>query len=124
MLPEPDGLVGAQGFVGPLGCAPLDAERVELADVGGLLAARPGGGDALEIRGQAVGVADQRDALALARETAGLFHGEEGLAAAGPAAHLDAVEQTGGIEDDGLVLGESVGGILVGESSGDDVALR
>ncbi len=112
------------GFVGSLGCAPLDAERVELADVGGLLAARPGGGDAFEVRGQAVGVADQRHALALARETAGLLHGEEGLAAAGSAAHLDAVEQSGGVEDDGLVLGESVGGVLVGESSGDDVALR
>jgi hypothetical protein len=69
-----------------------------------------------------VGVADEGDALALSGESAGLLHGEEGLAAAGPAADLDAVEQADGVEDDCLVFGKGVGGILVGEGSGDDVA--
>ena len=42
-FPEVGGLVGADQFVGTLGCAPLHAERVELADVGGALAPRPRG---------------------------------------------------------------------------------
>ena len=71
-----------------------------------------------------MGVADQRDALALRGESAGLLHGEEGLAAAGSAADLDAVEQADGVEDDGLVFGERVGGVLVGQGAGDDAALR
>ena len=124
VLPELDGLLGAQRFVGPCGRTPLHAEGVELADVGGLLAARPGGGDALQVGRQAVRVADQGDALASLGEPAGLLHGQEGLAAAGAAADLDAVEQPDGVEDDGLVFGERVGGVLVGQSAGDDVALR
>ena len=32
--------------------------------------------------------------------------------------------QTDGIEDDGLMFGERVGGILVGQGTGDDIALR
>ena len=93
VFPELHGLVGAQRFVGPFGCAPQHAESVELADVGGPLASGPGGADAFEVGGQAVGVADERDALALLRESAGLLHGEEGLAAAGAAADLDAVRR-------------------------------
>ena len=65
VLPELDGLVVADGFVGTFGCAPQLAEVVELADVGRLLTSRPVGGDALQVGGQAVGVADERDALAL-----------------------------------------------------------
>jgi hypothetical protein len=34
------------------------------------------------------------------------------------------MDQTGGVEDDGLVLGERIGGILVGQGARDDVALR
>ena len=71
-----------------------------------------------------MGVADQRDALASLGEPAGLLHGEEGLAAARAAADLDAVEQTDGVEDDGLMFGQRVGGVLVGQRTGDDVALR
>ena len=69
-------------------------------------------------------VADEGDALALAGEPAGLFHGEEGLAAARAATDLDAVEQADGVEDDGLMFGQRVGGVLVGQRSGDDAALR
>jgi hypothetical protein len=48
----------------------------------------------------------------------------KGLAPASSTTHLDAVEQAGGVEDHRLVLGKSVSGVLVGEGSGDDVALR
>ena len=71
-----------------------------------------------------MGVADERDALAALGESAGLLHGQEGLAAAGTAADLDAVEQADGVEDDGLMLGERVGGVLVGQGARDDVSLR
>ena len=57
-------------------------------------------------------------------EPAGLFHRKEGLAAAGAAAHLDAWEQSNGVEDDGLMFGQQVGGVVVAKRSGDDVALR
>ena len=70
-----------------------------------------------------MGVADQRDALALRGEPTGLLHGEEGLAAARSPADLDAVEQADGVEDDGLVFGERVGGVLVGQRAGDDVCV-
>ena len=33
------------------------------------------------------------------------------------------MDETGGVKDDGLVLGECIGGIVVGQSAGDDVAL-
>ena len=71
-----------------------------------------------------MGVADECDALAFLREPAGLLHGQEGLAAARAPADLDAVEQSDGVEDDGLVLGQRVGGVLVGQRAGDDAALR
>ena len=71
-----------------------------------------------------MGVADERDALALRGESAGLLHGQEGLAAARSPADLDAVQQLDGVEDDGLMFGERVGGVLVGQRAGDDAALR
>ncbi len=71
-----------------------------------------------------MGVADQRDALALRGESTRLLHGQEGLAAARSPADLDAVEQLDGVEDDGLMLGQRVGGVLVGQCAGDDAALR
>ncbi len=69
-------------------------------------------------------VADECDALPFLRESSGLLHRQEGLAAAGAAADLDAMDQTDGIKDDGLMFGERIGGILVGQGAGDDVALR
>ena len=71
-----------------------------------------------------MGVADESDALAVLGKSAGLLHREEGLAAASATADLDAMDQTGGIEYDGLVLGERVSGVLVGQGARDDVALR
>ena len=71
-----------------------------------------------------MGVADERDPLALPRQSARLLHGEKGLAAAGAAADFDAVEEADGVEDDGLMLGERVGGVLVGEGSRHDISLR
>ena len=71
-----------------------------------------------------MGVADECDALALGGEPTGLLDGEEGLAAACSPADLDAVEQLDGVEDDGLMFGQRVGGVLVGERAGDDAALR
>ncbi|BDX32235.1 hypothetical protein TUM20985_27820 [Mycobacterium antarcticum] len=71
-----------------------------------------------------MGVADQGDPLALLRQPAGQLHGEEGLAAACAAADLDAIEQPDGVKDDTLMFGERVGGILIGLSADDDVALR
>ncbi len=124
VFPELHGLVGAQRFVGSFGCAPQHAEGMELADVGRSLAAGPGRADALEVGGEAVGVADECDALAFLRESAGLLHCKEGLAAASATTDLDAMDQTGGVEDDALVLGERVSGILVGKGARDDVALR
>jgi hypothetical protein len=53
-----------------------------------------------------------------------LFDGHEGLAAARSPADLDAVEQSDGVEDDGLAFGEDVGGVLVLQGAGDDVPLR
>src|SRR6476620_11721496 len=97
---------------------------MELPDVAGLLAPRPGGGDALEVGGQAVRVTDECDPLAFLCQSAGLLHREEGLAAPGATADLDAVDETDGIEDDGLMFGERVGHVLVGQGAGDDVALR
>jgi hypothetical protein len=67
---------------------------VELADVGEMLAPRPGGADALEVGGEAVRLADERDALAFLRETAGLFHSEERLAAARAVTNLNAMDET------------------------------
>ena len=57
-------------------------------------------------------------------EPTSLLHGEEGLAAARSPADLDTVEQLDGVEDDGLMFGQRVGGILIGERAGDDAALR
>ena len=71
-----------------------------------------------------MGVADEGDALAALGESAGLLHGQEGLAAAGAATDLDAMDQTDGIKDDGLMFGKHIGGILVGQGASDDVALR
>ena len=59
-----------------------------------------------------MGVADQRHPLALRGKPTGLFHGEEGLAAARSPADLDAVQQLDGVEDDGLMFGQRVGGVL------------
>jgi hypothetical protein len=70
-----------------------------------------------------MGVADERDALAFLRQPPRLLHGEEGLAAASATADFDAMDETGGVKNDGLVLGECIGGIVVGQSAGDDVAL-
>ena len=99
VLPEVDGFVIADGFVGPFGCTPELAEVVELADVGRLMASGPVGGDALEIGGQAVGVADECDALALRGEPAGLLHGEKGLAAARSPADLHTVKELDGVQE-------------------------
>ena len=71
-----------------------------------------------------MGVADECDALAFLCETACLLHREKGLAAASTTADLDAMDETDGVEDDGLMFGERVGGIFVGKGTGDDVALR
>lgn len=51
MFPEPDGVVVSQGLVRSLRRTPLDAESMELADIGRLLAARPGRRDAFEVGG-------------------------------------------------------------------------
>ena len=124
LLPELDGLVTSERLVGSFGCAPELAEVVKLADVGRLLASVPVGGDALEVGSQAVRVADERDTLALGGEPTGLFDGEESLAAARSPADLDTVEQLDGVEDDGLVFGQCVGGVLVGQRASDDTTLR
>ena len=71
-----------------------------------------------------MGVAQQRHALSFFAQSAGLFDGHEGLAAARSPADLDTLEQTDGVEDDGLAFGEDVGGVLVLQGAGDDVALR
>jgi len=89
----PDRLVTTEGVIGSFGCAPELAEVVKLADVAGLLASVPVGGDALEVGGQAVGVADERDPLAFGGEPTGLLDGEECFAVARSPANLDAVEQ-------------------------------
>ena len=124
VLEEPRRLLGALVLVGTLRGAPLHAETVELADVPGLLSARPLGGDTPQVGGQAVGVADQRHPLALVGQPAGLLDGEEGLAAAGAAPDLHPVEQLHGGEDDGLLLVEDVGGVLVVLGTGHHIALR
>jgi hypothetical protein len=124
VFPELGGLVTSKGLIGTLGCAPKLAEVVKLADVGRLMASVPVGGDALEVGSQIVRVADERDTLALSGEPTGLLDGEESLAAARSPADLDAVEQLDGVEDDGLVFGERVGDVLVGQRAGDDAALR
>ena len=71
-----------------------------------------------------MGVADECDALTVLGESACLLHREEGLAAAGAAADLDAMNETDGVEDDGLMFGERVGGVVVRQGARDDVALR
>ena len=71
-----------------------------------------------------MGVTNQRDALAVGGQPAGLFDGHEGLAATGAAADLNPVEQSGGAEDYGLMVGEDVGRILIFQRAGHDVALR
>ena len=114
----------ADDVVGTFRCAPLLAEIVELADIGGLLPARPGRADAFQVGRQAMGVADERDALAALGKPTGLLHGEEGLAAARSAAHLDTIEQPDGVKDDRLVFGQSIGGVFVGECAGHNAALR
>ena len=124
VLPELHGLLGAQGFVGPFGCSPAHAEGVELADVGQLVAAAPIGGDALQVGGQAVGVAEQGHPLARRGKPTGLFHREKGLAAARPPADLNAVQQSDGVEDDGLMFGQRVGGVLIGQRASDHASLR
>ena len=70
-----------------------------------------------------MGVADQRDALARAASRVPVRRPGTSCRCPLPA-HLDPVEQPDGIEDDGLVLGEDVGGILVLQRSCHDVALR
>ena len=97
----------------PVGCAPLLAELVEGADERRPVApatSRP----ALEVLREPDRVAEQRHPLRLAALTAagqllGLLEREHGLAAARAAAHLDAVEQPGDLEDRGLLHGEPVG---------------
>ena len=124
VLEELGGGFGAVGLVGAFGCAPTHSEGVELADIAGLLALRPVRGDAFQIGGQAMRVAQQRHALTFFAQSAGLFDGHEGLAAARSPADLDPLKQTDGVEDDGLAFGEDVGGVLVLQGAGDDVALR
>jgi len=97
---------------------------MKLTHVGGLLAARPGGRDPFQVGRQPVGVTDQGDALSAPGEAAGLFHGQERLTATGAAADLDTVEQPNGVENDGLMLGECVSGVLVGHRPGNDITLR
>lgn len=62
--------------------------------------------------------------LTLLCEAAGLLDGQEGLASAGAAAYLHPVNEADGVKNDGLVSGEGVGGVLVGQRTGHDVALR
>ena len=71
-----------------------------------------------------MGVADERDALAALGKPTGLLHGEEGLAAARPAAHLHTVEQADGIQYDRLVFGQSIGGVFIGQRASHHAALR
>ena len=71
-----------------------------------------------------MGVAHQRHPLALGRKPTGLLHGEEGLAAARSSADLDAVQQLDGVEDDGLMFGQRVGAVLIGQRASHDAALR
>jgi hypothetical protein len=85
---------------------------VERPDVRRPLLARQRRDPSLEPGGETARVAGERDPLALAAEPAGLLDREPGLAAAGAAADLDAVEQADGVEYDGLVLGERVGGVI------------
>ncbi len=106
--------------------APLHAELVERADEGRPVLAVPGGDLPLEEGRQADGVADDghplgRPVAAAAGQLLGLLQREDGLAAAGAAADLDAVEQPGHPQQRGLLLGQPVGlgGPLLG--LGDDV---
>ena len=71
-----------------------------------------------------MGVAQEGHALALRGKSTGLFDGEEGLAAAGSAAYLDAVQQLDGVEDDGLMFGQCVRGVITGQRASDDASLR
>ena len=71
-----------------------------------------------------MGIADQRDTLALLGEPASLFDREEGLATSRSSADLDAGKQTRRIEYRGLLLGEQVAGVFVLECARDHVALR
>ena len=71
-----------------------------------------------------MGVAQQCHPLAGVGESTRLLDGHEGLAAAGAAANLDAPKQLDCVEDDGLLVGEDIGGILVVQGAGDDIALR
>ena len=70
-----------------------------------------------------MGVADERDPLASQREAPGLLHGEERLAAARAATDLDAIKQADGVENDGLMLGERIGRVFVGERPGDNACV-
>lgn len=71
-----------------------------------------------------MGVADQRHPLTALGEAAGLLHGQECLSAAGTTSDLDSVEQPDSVEDDGLVLGERIGCVLIGQRARYHVALR
>lgn len=71
-----------------------------------------------------MGVAEQGHALALRGKPTGLFHSEKGLAAASASADLNAVQQSDGVEDDGLMFGQRVGGVLTGQRASDDASLR
>ena len=71
-----------------------------------------------------MGVAEQGHALALRGKPTGLFHREKGLAAARSPSDLDAVQQLDGVEDDGLMFGQRVGGVLTGQRASDDASLR
>src|SRR5699024_2217985 len=110
------------------GQAPAVGEVLEGTDEGGALPVRPRRDLALEVGGQADGVAQQGDPLGLAAVAAGgeltrLGEGEDGLAAAGAAADLEATQQPGDAQDLALLLGEAVGAVgalvrLVHEAAG------
>ena len=67
-------------------------------------------------------VADERHPLALISQRRACSMAMKVLPLPAPA-HLDPGEQFGGLQDDGLALGEDVGGILVLQRTGDDVTL-
>ena len=114
----------ALGLRRALGRAPRNTEGVELPDVAGLLTTAPRGGNAFEVGSQAVGVAEQRDALSPVGQPAGLFDSHECLTAPSAAADLHTGEQLDRIENDGLTVGEDVGGVLVLQRPRYDITLR
>ena len=124
MLEVPLGGGGPLGLVRTFLGTPGDSEVVELADIAGSLASTPTGGDALQVGGQTVRVTQQCHPLARIGQSTRLLDCHEGLAAAGATANLDAPKQLDRVEDDGLLVGEDIGGVLVVQGAGDDIALR